>query len=277
MKNGLKPLSLALIGMGVAGKARQKALADLPGFRLAALVSRRPEARTHTLEEMLSDSSIEAAVVSTENTDHAGTVRRCLSAGKHVLCDYPLAFSAAEAKKLFELAKKQGRTLHVEHIALLAEEHQVLKKQAAALGPLQRGEYLFQGGWNEKLENPSFTGPYPFLAISRLLQVADLFGPCGVESHRFEKSPQGFSLHFHLKFADGGTLGFTEERVAGLPRRRSLVAELKKGNLHWKAQTFGGGLFGKDLEWFRDRVGGVKECYYDETMMIRIIGYLEKV
>lgn len=272
-----KPITLALIGMGVAGRAREKAMPLLPGFRLSALVSRRPEIRTHTLDDILRDATLEAVAVSTENTDHASTVRRCLEADKHVLCDYPLAFSESEARELFALAQTKKRVLHVEHIALLADEHQELKRQAASFGPLRRGDYLFQGGWNEKLENAAYTGPYPFLAVSRLVQVADLFGPFELEDSRFEKNQHGFSLHLHLKFPQSGVLGFTEERIAGLPRRRSLIAELQNGSLNWKAQTFSGGLFQKDLAWFESRIRENRSCYYDETIMIKILGFLEKV
>jgi len=271
------PLAIAIIGLGVAGKARQKAIAELPGFRLAGIVSRRPDVATAGLEEILQNSDVSAVAISTENTDHASRTRQALAAGKHVLCDYPLAFSETEGRELFAMARGTGKVLHVEHIALLAEEHQKLKSEIAAKGSLVKGDYLFQGGWNPKLEDLRYTGAYPFLAVSRLVQIADLFGPFELESQQFEKNAQGFRLHLHLKFPGGGKLGFTEERVAGLARRRSILAEMSEGQVHWKAQTFSGGLFGKDLQWFRDRVLNGKPCYYDETMLLKILGMLERV
>jgi hypothetical protein len=65
--------------------------------------------------------------------------------------------------------------------------------------------------------------------------------------------------------------------MEGLPRRRSLLAEMSGGSINWKAQTFSGGLFGKDLLYFRERVRLGKPCYYDEGMMVRILGNLETI
>lgn len=282
----MKVLKIVLRGLGVAGGARLKAIGEIPELELAGIVSRRPEVATLNWQEALADPNLDAVALSTENTDHPKGVREALVAGKHVLCDYPLCFSAPEAQDLFKMAKEKDLVLHVEHIGLITDDHRNLKEQARNLGPLKKGDYLFQGGFNEKLSNASRTGPLPILALSRLLQVADLFGPFTVSSIDFEKSEQGFYLHLHLKFSDGGRLGFTEERMMGLPRRRSLTAECEKGGLKWKAglgsarhRTVPGsrGLFAKDLKWFCDRVLKGQPCYYDEALMIHVLGELEKV
>jgi len=270
-------LNLALVGMGSAGQARARALANVPGLSLAAQVSRRPGAGTHRFQDILTDPGIDAVAISTENTQHAAMARECLDAGKHVLCDYPLAFSRKEAEGLFSLAREKNKVLHAEHIGLLASNHQDLKKRIAELGNLRKGEYLFQGGFSEKLRDPEWTGPLPFLSVSRLLQVADLFGDFEALSHEFVASEKGFRLHLHLRFAWGGILGFTEERMEGLPLRRSLQIQSERGPLAWKAASFSGGLFGKDLEWFRDRIVSNQTCYYDEGRMLRCLEVLEKI
>ncbi|HCU23545.1 MAG TPA: hypothetical protein DF383_00900 [Deltaproteobacteria bacterium] len=271
------PLRIAICGLGSAGRSRERACSEVEGMKLAALVSRRPGVGTQSFDEVLNDAAIDAVAVSTENTDHASRVRQALNAGKHVLCDYPLALGGNEARTLFALAKEKNLVLHVEHIALLSEEHQKLKQEIAAAGALQHGEYLFQGGWNEKLADPSYSGPYPFLAVSRLLQVADLFGAFQVGSSQMENFPEGFRLHLHLTFPEGGTLGFTEERRIGLPRKRSLLARCRNGNVTLKTGTMTGGLFAKDLAWFRDRVILGKSCYYDEEKMIGVLEMLEDI
>jgi hypothetical protein len=144
-------------------------------------------------------------------------------------------------------------------------------------GPLVSGEFLFQAGFNEKIADPNRTGPLPMLALPRLLQVADLWGLPSLENFRFEKDERGFSLHLHLRFPDGGLLGFTEERREGLPRRRSLAAQSLKGPIHWKSGVSGGGLFAKDLQCFVDRLRGRGTSYYDEKLMLKLMGLLEQV
>jgi biliverdin reductase len=268
---------IALCGMGASGIARQRAIAELSGISLAGIISRRPEVGTISLEAALQNLEIAAIAISTENTDHPGKVEQCLRAKKHVLCDFPLAMSGSEGRKLYNLAREKNRILHVEHLGLLSAEHLELKKQAAERGPLKKGEYLFQAGWNDKLADSKRTGPYPILAVSRLLQVADLFGPFSVASNEMRVDAQGFYLHLHLKFPEGGILGFTEERRVGLPRKRSLLAECETGSLSLKANAFSQGLFAKDLAWFRDRVLAGKACYYDEELMLGVLDEIEKI
>ncbi len=219
----------------------------------------------------LASPEVEALAISTENVRHADLTAEALEAGKHVLCDYPLAFSGEKARELFALARRKNRVLHVEHIGLLSEEHRRLKEEAKQAGPLERGEYLFQGGWSEKLADVAIGGPHPFLAASRLMQVADLFGEFEIEKAESVASAEGYRFHLHLDFKGGGSLGFTEERRVGIPRRRSLIARCHGGNLSLKTGVMSGGLFAKDLAWFRDRVRAGKPCYYDEKLMIQIL------
>ncbi|MFO1463938.1 MAG: Gfo/Idh/MocA family oxidoreductase [bacterium] len=273
-KSSFFNFTLALCGMGAAGKARRLATQGVEGLQVVAEVSRRPGVGNQSWAEVLADPGIDAVAISTENTAHARQVEQALQAGKHVLCDYPLALEGSRARGLFRLAQARGKILHVEHIALLSEEHLALKAEVRAAGPLVKGEFLFQGGWNEKLADPDYSGPYPFLAVSRLLQIADLFGAFQIAEARQEGSAQGYSLHLHLQFPGGGRLGFTEERRVGLPRRRSLMAECERASVALKAGTLGGGLFAKDLAWFRDRIRGEKNCYYDEGLMLGILDQL---
>lgn len=270
-------VQLALEGLGAAGRARERAASGLDHWQVAATISRRPEQGSHSLEVALADPQLSAWAISLENTAHAPAVRRALEAGKHVLCDYPLALSATKARDLFQLAQLKKRILHVEHIGLLGAEHLQLKERVQQMGELTHGEYLFQGGFKESLLDESRQGPLPFLSLSRLLQVADLFGTLTLDDYRLDRTPPGFSLHLHLRTPKGGRIDFTEERRPGLPRRRSLAARGTQGQVHWKAGVGGGGLFAKDLEWFRKRIEGTQGCYYDEALMIEMLQILEGI
>ncbi len=274
MKNYESPhmsLTLALCGLGAAGRARLSAAQTLDGITLAGIISRRSDIATLSLEAALSDPQIKAIAISTENTDHPQKVRTCLEAGKHVLCDYPLAFSGAEAKELFALARAKNRILHVEHIALLTEQHRDVLVQIATLGPLKHGRYHFTANLSEKMADQNLSGPRPILALSRLLQIADWFGDFKITQKNIEDTKQGILIQLTLIFKDGGVLDFTEEHRPGLTRGRSLVAMCERGPIQTATGTMGGGLFAKDLACFRDRVLGVGECYYDEEKMVRVL------
>jgi predicted dehydrogenase len=57
---------------------------------------------------VLSDPEIDAVHVCTPNALHFPMAKAALEAGKHVLCEKPLAVSVAEARKLVDLAKKKN-------------------------------------------------------------------------------------------------------------------------------------------------------------------------
>ena len=60
------------------------------------------------LEELLGDERVRAVHVTTPNRLHYDMVRQALEAGKHVLCEKPLAMNSKESAELVELAKKTG-------------------------------------------------------------------------------------------------------------------------------------------------------------------------
>lgn len=270
------PITIAIKGLGTAGQARLQAIKENPHWYLSGIISRRPEMATLSWQKALQDKSLQAIAISTENTDHYPSIKEALLANKHVLCDYPIATQITEAQELFAIARSQKKILHIEHIALLSEEHAKLKKQVQAAGPLIKGEYIFTAGYNKKIADQSLTGTPSVLAISRLLQVADLWGDFSLEKSDFRKHQAGFSLHLHLKFNKGGLLGFTEERKFGLARRRSLIAKCEKKSIAWKASVSGGGLFAKDLAYFYQRITQKAPCYYNEKLMLKALETLSQ-
>ena len=101
----------------------------LPAFRdshvldLVAVASRSPEraeayARTRGIprahgsyEALLDDPDIEAVYVSLPNSLHVDWSIRALEAGKHVLCEKPLARDATAVASAFDVAERAGRLL----------------------------------------------------------------------------------------------------------------------------------------------------------------------
>lgn len=66
-----------------------------------------------TLEEALADAAVDAVYVGTPVFLHAPQTIQSLRAGKHVLCEKPMAMNEAEASTMLQAAEKSGRTLGV--------------------------------------------------------------------------------------------------------------------------------------------------------------------
>ena len=58
--------------------------------------------------ELLALAGIDAVSIVTPDADHAATALRCLRAGKHVLCEKPLALSHREAMRMVAAARRAG-------------------------------------------------------------------------------------------------------------------------------------------------------------------------
>ncbi len=60
--------------------------------------------------ELLEDTTIDVVHVCTPNRAHSFITVDALHAGKHVMCEKPMAINAAEAKKMLDAAKEPARS-----------------------------------------------------------------------------------------------------------------------------------------------------------------------
>jgi predicted dehydrogenase len=77
-------------------------------------------ATTGRFEEVLNDPEIEAVVVATPVRFHYDMAKACLSVGKHVFIEKPMARTESEAEELVTLAERQGLVLMVGHTFLFS-------------------------------------------------------------------------------------------------------------------------------------------------------------
>ncbi len=111
-----KPLQVAVIGTGFIGpvhiEAIRRAGAEVIGVlgssheKSLACAQRMRVPRAYVnLQELLADAGIQVVHVASPNRAHFEQVRECLAAGKHVLCEKPLAMNSRESAQLVELAR----------------------------------------------------------------------------------------------------------------------------------------------------------------------------
>ena len=74
-------------------------------------------------QELLADESIEAVSVCTANHAHAEVTIAALKAGKHVLCEKPMAVTLEECEAMVAAAKESGRYLMIGQNQRLAKAH----------------------------------------------------------------------------------------------------------------------------------------------------------
>jgi predicted dehydrogenase len=112
-------LSTADIGMRKVTPAIQRAnacevvaIASRDADRAAAAASQLGIAASYgSYEELLADDDVDAVYIPLPNDLHAPWTLQALAAGKHVLCEKPLALTAAQATEMAAAADAAGRKL----------------------------------------------------------------------------------------------------------------------------------------------------------------------
>jgi UDP-N-acetylglucosamine 3-dehydrogenase len=141
-KPGHRPLRLAVVGAGWAGRRQGQAIAELGGaIELVCLVDNDAEhlrsvaaeqgiERTTTdVESVLGDPEIDAVSICTPHRLHAPMSIAAARAGKHVLVEKPMASTVAEATAMIEAADSQ-------EVRLVVAENQVYEPSTRRLAEL---------------------------------------------------------------------------------------------------------------------------------------------
>ncbi|WP_192357112.1 Gfo/Idh/MocA family protein [Mesorhizobium mediterraneum] len=131
--------------IGASTIARQfmiNAIRAQPNSEITAVMSSSPERATSyakengiplavsTLDELLG-SDIDAVYISTTNELHLEQALAAIRAGKHVLCEKPLALTSADARKMVAAAKAAGIVLGTNHHLRNAGSHRAMREAIA--------------------------------------------------------------------------------------------------------------------------------------------------
>lgn len=149
-----RPVRIALIGAGEIGAVHAHAHAATPGNELAAIYDIHPEQAARlaeqvgagvasSLEAVLDDPSIEGVDICVPNHLHRDLAVRALEAGKHVLCEKPIALTLQDADAMLAAAERSQRFLMIGHMLRFWPEY-VLAKRAIEDGRI--GDLLLMSG-----------------------------------------------------------------------------------------------------------------------------------
>lgn len=124
LRTTVSQLAWGILGTGNIARQFCQGARDTPRARFIRVGSRsidnaRAFAENNQLDEgaaadydaVLADPDIDAVYISLPNALHAEWTIKALDAGKHVLCEKPLATSAAEAETMFAAALRNNRVL----------------------------------------------------------------------------------------------------------------------------------------------------------------------
>ena len=82
--------------------------------------------------ELLEDKTIDVVHVCTPNRSHSYITVDALEAGKHVMCEKPMAINSEEAKKMLDAAKRTGKKLTIGYQSRFRRDAQFMKTEVDA-------------------------------------------------------------------------------------------------------------------------------------------------
>lgn len=161
-----------IVGLGFVGRAHLDALRRL-GIPVQGALGSTPERSkassdfSHlpraysSLDELAADPSVQVVHLCTPNHLHFQQTGQLLRAGKHVLCEKPLALDSRESSALINLLKETGRVgavaYNLRYYPLCQEARALIRHGAIGQVKLIHGSFLqdwllFPTDWNWRLD-----------------------------------------------------------------------------------------------------------------------------
>jgi predicted dehydrogenase len=175
----LAKIKAAIFGIGFMGRVHTEALRRLGNVEVVGVAGRTAEAArkfadalgieraTGNYQDLLADVDIDAVHICAPNALHAPMANAAMQAGKHVLCEKPLASSVAEAESMLALAQEENLANCTLYNVRAYPQVQNLRRmrEAGLFGEIYvvQGTYsqdwlLYDTDWNWRIESgPSRT------------------------------------------------------------------------------------------------------------------------
>lgn len=158
-------MGIGVIGLRM-GLAHIRAAGQIPGARVVSVCDVNEEtlqrvAREHAVphactdyRELVENPDVELVVVASPDHFHREHTERALAAGKHVLCEKPMAWTLEECRSMIAAQKRSGRLLYVGHLVRLTPAFSTARKmveegilgQVYYVGATYQHDYAKLGG-----------------------------------------------------------------------------------------------------------------------------------
>lgn len=157
-------LRVGIAGLGGAGSKLLSGIAKLEDIELAAAADVRPDARAAfarefdrpayaSVAEMCRSPEINAVYVATPTHLHCEHTLEAIRAGKHVLCEKPLATTLEDCDRMIEAARQAGVLLVQGHSKILDSAVQAIRRVIDS-GRLGRVFQLSAWNFNDWMRRP---------------------------------------------------------------------------------------------------------------------------
>ena len=247
-----KPLRFGVLGAArIAPNALLKPAREIGGVEVTAMAARdrrRAEEfaakygipRVHSsYDDLISDPDIDAVYNPLPNSYHCEWTIAALRAGKHVLCEKPIASNASEAERMAAVARETGRFLgeafHYRYHPLAARVREIVR--GGRLGRLRHLEGSFsvplppdniRYDWNLAGGATMDLGCYPL----HMLREFSGLSPRVVRAAAVTASPHiDVSMEIELEMGEGVTARVTCSMAGDARAGASFIASGDRGEL----------------------------------------------
>lgn len=224
---GQRKMKVGVVGLGAGAVQVVRAMQAAPYLELVAGADVRPEALTtfkerfngrtyDSVEKLCADPEVEVVWVSTPNQFHCEHTLIAARAGKHIVCEKPMALNLEQAGQMVEAAEKNRVKLLCGHTASLMAVFRTMHKvvRSGEIGPVRAinawayTDWMFRPRMAQELDLAT-GGGVPYRQGPHQLDIVRLMGGGRVRSVRaglgqwmdFRPAP-GFYSAF-LEFEDG--------------------------------------------------------------------------
>lgn len=123
----MRPVGVAVVGAGYWGpnlvrniaatdKTQLRWLCDLSRDKARAVLGTQTSVRaTDNIDEVLDDPEVDAVAIATPPGTHSALALRCLTSGRHVLVEKPLAQNVDDGRRMVAEAEQRGLVLMCDH------------------------------------------------------------------------------------------------------------------------------------------------------------------